>query len=193
MPLSVAAFEEPAADGAEAELWRIELLHGPSPTREALAARLAPLAERSGLARIDVDGRAGRGDRLAARTAENFPAHPIGRFWIHGAHVAGPPPDGLVPIQLDAGLAFGSGEHADDRRLPAGARSPGAAPPLSAHPGSGLRLRHSRDRRGQALAGAGRRGRQRSGRGRCRPRERDHQPASSTASAACRAKATATR
>ena len=47
-----------------------------------------------------------------ARTAEGFPAQPIGRFWVHGSHIAGPPPAGTLPIRLDAGLAFGSGEHA---------------------------------------------------------------------------------
>jgi ribosomal protein L11 methyltransferase len=47
-----------------------------------------------------------------ARTAESFPAQPIGRFWVHGSHITTTPPAGTVPIQLDAGLAFGSGEHA---------------------------------------------------------------------------------
>ena len=110
--LSVAAFEQPAADGADGALWRIELLHGAEPGREALAARLAPLAERAGLAMIDVRVAPLAATDWLARTAESFPAQPIGRFWVHGSHIAGPAPDGTLPIRLDAGLAFGSGEHA---------------------------------------------------------------------------------
>ncbi len=110
--LSVAAFEQPAADGGDGALWRIELLHRAEPGREALAARLAPLAERSGLARIDVAVAPVATTDWLARTAESFPAQPIGRFWVHGSHIAGPPPDGALSIRLDAGLAFGSGEHA---------------------------------------------------------------------------------
>jgi ribosomal protein L11 methyltransferase len=110
--ISVAAFEEPAADGADGALWRVELLHQAEPDREALAARIAPLAERSGLRRIDLTVAPVAATDWLARTAESFPAQPIGRFWVHGSHIAAPPPAGAVPIELDAGLAFGSGEHA---------------------------------------------------------------------------------
>jgi ribosomal protein L11 methyltransferase len=105
--LSVAAFEEP--DGA---LWRVELLHQAEPDHEALAARLAPLAEQAGIARVDLTVVPVASTDWLAHTAESFPARPIGRFWIHGSHVSEPPPAGTLPIQLDAGLAFGSGEHA---------------------------------------------------------------------------------
>jgi ribosomal protein L11 methyltransferase len=107
--LSVAVFEEPAADGA---LWRVELLHQAEPDRETLAARIAPLAERSGLRRIDLTVAPVAATDWLARTAESFPAQPVGRFWVHGSHITTTPPAGTVPIQLDAGLAFGSGEHA---------------------------------------------------------------------------------
>jgi ribosomal protein L11 methyltransferase len=106
--LSVAAFE----DGENGELWRVELLHQAEPDREALAARIAPLAAQAGVERVDLTvGPFGAADWLA-RTRESFPAQPVGRFWIHGSHVTAPPPAGCLPIQLDAGLAFGSGEHA---------------------------------------------------------------------------------
>jgi ribosomal protein L11 methyltransferase len=36
----------------------------------------------------------------------------IGRFWVYGSHVSDPVPDGKTGIHLDAGLAFGSGNHA---------------------------------------------------------------------------------
>jgi ribosomal protein L11 methyltransferase len=106
--ISVGAFEQDALRA----LWQIELLHQTEPDRETLAARLAPLAEQSGIGRIDLTVVPVASTDWLARTAESFPARPIGRFWVHGSHVSGPAPTGTLPIQLDAGQAFGSGEHA---------------------------------------------------------------------------------
>ena len=51
-----------------------------------------------------------------ARTAESFPPQRIGRrFLLRGTHHRGPEPPGLVTLTLDAGLAFGSGEHGSTR------------------------------------------------------------------------------
>ena len=118
VPLFLDALEDGALSGGAFEssaaraLWQVELLHQAEPDREDLAARLAPLAERAGIARIDLTVMPVPSTDWLARTAESFPAQPIGRFWVHGSHVAGPPPPGKLPILLDAGQAFGSGEHA---------------------------------------------------------------------------------
>ena len=51
-----------------------------------------------------------------ARTREAFPEQRIGaRFAIRGSHLAGRPPAGRISLTLDAGMAFGSGEHASTR------------------------------------------------------------------------------
>ena len=51
-----------------------------------------------------------------ARTAESFPPQRVGRrFLLRGTHDRGPEPRGLVTLTLDAGLAFGSGEHGSTR------------------------------------------------------------------------------
>ena len=109
--LSIAAFEERERGGADGPLWRVELMHRGEPDQQALAARLAPLAERSGIDRIDLTIAPLATTNWLARVAESFTPRRIGRFWIHGSHVRAAPPAGAVPIQLDAGLAFGSGEH----------------------------------------------------------------------------------
>lgn len=65
-----------------------------------------------------------------------------GRFFVHASHHAGPPPDGKIAVQVDASMAFGSGEHASthgcliaiDRLLDAGA--PGSV--LDMGSGSGI-------------------------------------------------------
>lgn len=38
------------------------------------------------------------------------PIH-AGRFYVHGSHITDAPPAGSVPILMDAGAAFGTGEH----------------------------------------------------------------------------------
>jgi ribosomal protein L11 methyltransferase len=110
--LSVAAFEEPASDEGAGARWRIELMHRGEPDKEQLAACLAPLAERMGIERIDLTVAPLATTNWLARVAASFTPQRIGRFWVHGSHVRDAPPVGAVPIRLDAGLAFGSGEHA---------------------------------------------------------------------------------
>jgi ribosomal protein L11 methyltransferase len=108
--LSVSAFEDPE----QPDLWVIELIHQGEPDRQALLARLAPLAAPW---RIEIDLTVGPipSTDWLYRTVENFPPQRIGRFWIHGSHISETPPPGTVPILLDAGLAFGSGEHDSTR------------------------------------------------------------------------------
>lgn len=51
-----------------------------------------------------------------ARTIESFPEQPIGRrVLIRPTHLPDPPVHGRVVLRLDAGLAFGSGEHGSTR------------------------------------------------------------------------------
>ena len=109
--LSVSAFEETGANGSVG-LWRIELIQTGQPDRLALAGRLAPLAERAGLPKVDLTVEPIPVTDWLSRVSAQFRPQRIGRFWIHGSHVGEAPPEGAIPIRLDAGLAFGSGEHA---------------------------------------------------------------------------------
>lgn len=113
--LSVAAFEEPRYDAGDGALWRIELMHRGEPDKEQLAACLAPLAERAGIERIDLTVAPLATTNWLARVAASFTPQRIGRFWVYGSHVRASPPADALPIRLDAGLAFGSGEHASTR------------------------------------------------------------------------------
>jgi len=40
-----------------------------------------------------------------------FPPLTIGRFYIYGSHIHETLPEGLIPLQVDAATAFGSGQH----------------------------------------------------------------------------------
>jgi len=51
-----------------------------------------------------------------ARTREAFPEQLVGRrFAVRGTHLTTPPTPGRLAIVLDAGIAFGSGEHGSTR------------------------------------------------------------------------------
>ncbi|HWC63174.1 MAG TPA: 50S ribosomal protein L11 methyltransferase [Rhizomicrobium sp.] len=42
---------------------------------------------------------------------EGLPPVRAGRFFVYGAHDAGEVPSGVIPIRIEAGLAFGTGHH----------------------------------------------------------------------------------
>jgi ribosomal protein L11 methyltransferase len=44
-----------------------------------------------------------------------FPPMQIGNFYIYGSHIASPDPQTLIPLQIDAATAFGSGNHGSTR------------------------------------------------------------------------------
>lgn len=50
-----------------------------------------------------------------SRVQEDLRPVEAGRFWIHGSHETGAVPAGLIPIEIDASLAFGTGHHGTTR------------------------------------------------------------------------------
>jgi len=42
---------------------------------------------------------------------EGLPPVRAGRFFVYGAHDGGKVPDGVIPIRIEAGMAFGTGHH----------------------------------------------------------------------------------
>ena len=91
--------------------WHITALFADEPSRDELVGRLTVIFRAKPVADIGLAI-----EYLAARdwVSENlksFPPLAVAGFWIHGGHTR--PPDGtLTPILIDAGPAFGSGEHA---------------------------------------------------------------------------------
>ncbi len=103
MALSVAAFE---VDEARA-LWKLTVLMAEAPEPEDIARRLALMG-------VDVPYRLEprvQKDWVAA-LAQEFPPLTVGRFFVHGGHIQGKAPPGAIALQIEAGAAFGSGEHA---------------------------------------------------------------------------------
>jgi ribosomal protein L11 methyltransferase len=95
-PQAVLIVEEPFADGAV-----VEALYTEAPD----AAYLSRIAGRA----ITVEPLP---DQDWIRLSqEGLPPVRAGRFFVYGAHDAGQVPYGVVPIKIEAGLAFGTGHH----------------------------------------------------------------------------------
>jgi ribosomal protein L11 methyltransferase len=107
---SISAFESKPG-GA----WRIEGLATVEPDRIALAARLAVASAETNRAvpPLDIE-RMPQIDWLA-ENRRSFPPLKAGRYFIYGSHYQGEVPAGAHAVTLDAGIAFGSGEHATTR------------------------------------------------------------------------------
>lgn len=101
--LSVASFEI-----EEGGAWTMTALFEGEPSIDTLSASLAQTlgGTSPALSLAAVEDR-----DWIAETVRAFPPLPIGPFWVHGGHV-GPPDDTRIPLLIDAGIAFGSGEHA---------------------------------------------------------------------------------
>jgi ribosomal protein L11 methyltransferase len=99
----------------DARTWRVEGVKGQGEGESELAAALALAGAASGY-EADLERHGTYVDGWLARTAEAFPEQLVGRrFAVRGTHVEGPPAVGRITIRLDAGVAFGSGEHGSTR------------------------------------------------------------------------------
>jgi ribosomal protein L11 methyltransferase len=96
------------------DTWRVE---GVRDTATADAALPGALALAAAVTALDLPPVLNRvpiaAEGWLARTAAAFPEQPIGRrFLIRPTHLPNPRTYGRIVLRLDAGLAFGSGEHA---------------------------------------------------------------------------------
>lgn len=104
---TVALYHDEATDH-----WRIEAVRDTQADQDALQAALALAAGLTGH-EAPLERSLTESDGWLARTVEAFPEQEIGRrFLIRPTHVAQRPTYGRIALTLDAGLAFGSGEHA---------------------------------------------------------------------------------
>ncbi len=96
-------------------IWRVEGVKQVGGNEAELAASLALAAAITGVpARLE--RAATEADGWLARTYASFPEQLIGRsFAIRGTHLTGAPAPNRIALTLDAGLAFGTGEHGSTR------------------------------------------------------------------------------
>ncbi len=95
--------------------WRVEGVKQVGAQDPELTGALALAAMLSGVA-VPLQRTATAADGWLARTYASFPEQLIGRrIAVRGTHLTGPHKPGRLTLTLDAGLAFGSGEHGSTR------------------------------------------------------------------------------
>ena len=108
---TVGLFRDEATD-----TWRVEGVREAGAGDDALTGALALAAAAAGIAAPTLHAAPVEAEGWLARTAESFPEQPIGRrFLVRPTHLPDPRTHGRIVLRLDAGLAFGSGEHASTR------------------------------------------------------------------------------
>jgi ribosomal protein L11 methyltransferase len=96
-------------------LWQVEGVKSAGEGEAALAGALALAAAVSGVA-VEVERQDTPADGWLARNAAAFPEQRIGRrFVLRGEHLPPTRTPGRITLQIDAGVAFGSGEHGSTR------------------------------------------------------------------------------
>ncbi len=96
-------------------LWTVEGVKDQGANEGELASALAIAALVSGVS-ADLQRAPTPADGWLARTRSAFPEQLVGRrFAIRGTHLTTQPLAGRIAVTLDAGVAFGSGEHGSTR------------------------------------------------------------------------------
>lgn len=96
-------------------IWRIEGVKPVGANESELVGGLALAEMMTGIA-APLQRHATAAEGWLARSYESFPAQEVGkRFVVRGSHLKGPGVAGRITLTLDAGVAFGSGEHGSTR------------------------------------------------------------------------------
>lgn len=108
LSVSLFAIEDPATSDPVA--WRFSLFFRNEPDAADLRDGLAAALGEGAPDEVEVT-EVPAADWVAASAMHHEPVR-VGRFFVHAAKDRGQVPDDAVPIEVEAGLAFGSGEHA---------------------------------------------------------------------------------
>ena len=108
---TVGLFRDEATD-----TWRVEGVREAGAGDDELTGALALASAAAGIGAPALHAGPVEAEGWLARTAASFPEQPIGRrFLVRPTHLPDPRTHGRIVLRLDAGLAFGSGEHASTR------------------------------------------------------------------------------
>ncbi|MFH1804227.1 MAG: 50S ribosomal protein L11 methyltransferase [Pseudomonadota bacterium] len=101
-------FERPGEPDAP---WRIEGFSGTAIDKTAVETALSLMAGAMGVAVPVVSYGSYEPKDWVSENLRSFKPISVGRFYVHGSHWDGDLPLAKIGLQVDAGLAFGSGEH----------------------------------------------------------------------------------
>ena len=94
--------------------WDIKIILTQEPSQD-VDELIYQIVDAYGLSRPDIDAIEVPQRDWLAENRKDFPPMTIAGFYIHGSHIPPSNDDDLIPIQVDASLAFGTGEHATTR------------------------------------------------------------------------------
>ena len=124
VPKSAAEAFEAAVDTAaglssfetgDGDLWRIDAWFVAPPDVVALNARACAIAAAREMPPPELRLTAVPNVDWVSRSQEALPPIAAGRFYVHGRHDRGTAPAGAIAIELEAGRAFGTGQHETTR------------------------------------------------------------------------------
>lgn len=92
--------------------WLVECTSYNEPDTNRIGLKLAVLAAAHGIAEPELTKEPLAPIDWVTQTYLSFPPIEAGRFFIHGSHHKKPVPKGKMGLQIEAAMAFGSGEHA---------------------------------------------------------------------------------
>lgn len=110
--VGVSVFENEDEATGDALGWNIQFLYRDRPDPSEFEAELTRACAAAGVTLETVTVETVPTQDWVTATSLRLPPIPAGRFVVHGSHARDELPPGLVPIEIDAGVAFGSGEHA---------------------------------------------------------------------------------
>lgn len=103
---SVAAFEV-----EEHRIWKVDLFSLQEPDLANVETRLTEFAACVGIEKPRVELHAITAKDWVSEVQQRFPPLSIGRFFVHGSFYDKAVPPSRITLKVDAGMAFGSGEH----------------------------------------------------------------------------------
>jgi len=106
--LAISSFE---IDEQTAE-WYVDILTDRSPQEIDVAARLALVSGLQAAITPRYEIKDLEAKDWVGEVERSFPPLCVGRFYVHGSHITASAPHGKIALQVNAGAAFGSGEHA---------------------------------------------------------------------------------
>lgn len=95
--------------------WRVSGYSEDEPDAEMVRARVADVAGEAGIPVPAVSVARSRDIDWVAEVERTLAPIHVPPFYVYGSHVTEPPPAGAIPIRIDAGLAFGTGNHETTR------------------------------------------------------------------------------
>ena len=108
---SVSNFETDGENG----IWSFELIFDAKPDMAELSRRLMVIAALHNVSQPALTLAQLMQEDWLSQVARDFPPLAIGRFFVHGSHIIERAKAGGISIQVEAGAAFGSGEHGTTR------------------------------------------------------------------------------